>query len=217
MTGTFEAIRTVFPPPSTDKGSSLGNDHTVELIVRSDQFQIMKLDRDEGLSESRLTHAFNSPNQLDSWIIQQAREQYVVYSIHNYLMTSHPLQDLKSEYSPRISGPVQFLIVLRTNWNLEYSELGIMLGLDQSEEARCKNILKGIESLSGRDMNDRFSYLFSIRSYLDSLFRDLEVENKWLRKKQHMLYGESPMSLLLEGSIKSMLAVEQYVEMVSGV
>ena len=217
MTGTLQPIQTVFPPPSTDKGSSRGNEHTVESIVRSDQFQIMKLYRDQGSSESRLTHAFNSSNQLESWNIQHAREQHVDSIIRNCGRTSKPLQDLISEYSPRVSGPVQFLAVLRKYWNLEYYELGIMLGLDQSEEARCKNILTGIESLSGRDMNDRFSHLFSIRSYLDSLFRDLEVENKWLRKEQHMLYGESPMSLFLEGSIKSMLAVEQYVEMVSGV
>ena len=76
--------------------------------------------------------------------------------------------------------------------------------------------LNGIVTLRGRDVRDRIAYLFAIRATLSSLFRDLDVENEWLREPHSLLHGESPLALLSNGSVEDLLVVKEYVDTVAG-
>ena len=53
----------------------------------------------------------------------------------------------------------------------------------------------------------------SIHETLSSVFRDPVVENEWLRERHALLDGQSPMSLLLDGSMEGLLWVKEYVEL----
>ena len=68
----------------------------------------------------------------------------------------------------------------------------------------------------GRDVRDRIAHLFRIRESLHSLFRDLEVENEWLREPHDVLEGKSPMSLMVGGSMEDLLLVKEYVDEIAG-
>ena len=47
--------------------------------------------------------------------------------------------------------------------------------------------------------------------------RDLDVENDWLREQHHMLSEKPPLSLMLEGSMESLVLVREYVDAAAGV
>ena len=91
-----------------------------------------------------------------------------------------------------------------------------LLGFSGAEEAHVTAVLEGRDSFSGRDVNDRIAHLFRIRETLDSLFRDLEAENNWLREPHALLEGRSPLSLLLGGSMEDVLLTREYVDAAAG-
>ena len=101
-------------------------------------------------------------------------------------------------------------------WKLTTLEVTALLGLDPSETSKVENILTGFEPLEGQDMKDRFVCLLGIVTVLDGLLQDEEVENEWLREPHSLLDDDSPMSLLLEGSMSNMIAVMNYVSMAGG-
>ena len=117
---------------------------------------------------------------------------------------------------PKMSGPVQFISKLRTMWNLEFRDIAVLLGLDASGEDRARRILRGLEPLKDSDMKDRVVYLLGIRCVLDALLRDEVTENEWLREPHNLLDNKSPMSLLLEGSMRNMIRVYEYVKRAGG-
>lgn len=127
-----------------------------------------------------------------------------------------PTPHSRHTLSTRISGPVQFLCKLQSMWQLERSQLAIMLGLDPSNDNQIRDLLRGISAFKGRDLNDRFVYLFEIRMFLDGLLEDLQAENEWLREPHSMLENRSPMDLLLEGSMRNLIVVSEYVQMACG-
>ena len=51
---------------------------------------------------------------------------------------------------------------------------------------------------------------------LSSLFRDLDVENEWLREPHSLLHRKSPLALLSNGSVEDLLIVKEYVDTVAG-
>jgi uncharacterized protein (DUF2384 family) len=85
-----------------------------------------------------------------------------------------------------------------------------------SERQYVDRLMNGMESLTGRDVKDRIAYLFQIRKALAGLFRNVEVENDWLREYHPMLDDRSPMELLLKGSMEYLLVVRDYVLVASG-
>ena len=117
----------------------------------------------------------------------------------------------------RISGPVQFIRKLMKFWHLDDADVVALLGYELPETEYVTRELQRGRGLPGRDFKDRIAYLFHIRRTLWSLFRDIDVENEWLRENHSMLRGDSPISLLLEGSIESLLLVVEYVESAAGV
>ncbi len=102
-------------------------------------------------------------------------------------------------------------------WHLDDTDVVALLGFDPWDTEYVTKALHGGWELPGRDFKDRIAYLFRIRRTLWSLFRDLEVENEWLREKHSMLEGRSPMSLMLEGSMEDLLLVVEYVEAAAGI
>ena len=116
----------------------------------------------------------------------------------------------------RLVGPVQFVLRLLDLWNLEKADAIGLLGFDGMDSDYVESVLEGYERIRGRDMRDRISHLFWIYRSLRSLFRDLEVENDWLRERHGFLDDKTPMSLLLSGSMEDLLLVRDYVDAASG-
>ena len=116
----------------------------------------------------------------------------------------------------RLTGPVQFVRILKDSWHLSMPDAIAILGYDSDDFEHVCAVLDGRERFLGRDVRDRIAHLFCIRRALWSLFRDLDVENDWLREQHHMLSEKSPLSILLEGSMEALLLVREYVEAAAG-
>lgn len=116
----------------------------------------------------------------------------------------------------RITGPVKFLRKLLATWRLRDQDAVALLGLDETDADRTRDLLAGRADLKGRDVKDRIVCLFQIRKTLHSLLQDDIAENKWLRQPHVGLDEERPMDLLLEGSMENLLLVKDYVEAVAG-
>ena len=101
-------------------------------------------------------------------------------------------------------------------WHLSMPDAIVILGYDSDDIEHVSAVLEGRERFRGRDVKDRIAHLFCIRRVLWSLFRDLDVENDWLREQHHRLSEKSPLSLLLEGSMEALLLVREYVDSAAG-
>ena len=120
------------------------------------------------------------------------------------------------ERPTRLVGPVQFVLKLMEHWRLDSINAVGLLGFDRSDFDYVTSVLEGRERLRGKDVRDRIVHLYGIRKSLRFLFQDLETENAWLREPHEELYGKSPMSLLLSGSMENLLAVKDYVDVFAG-
>ena len=116
----------------------------------------------------------------------------------------------------RITGPIHFMIKLMESWELDRSDVVRLLGFEEQDSDYINEVLVGKQRIRGRDVRDRISHLLSIRMSLRMLFRDIRVENEWLREPQDMLNGQIPMSLLLEGSLDNIALVREYVDTITG-
>lgn len=116
----------------------------------------------------------------------------------------------------RVSGPVQFVLKLLDNWRLSRDDAVPLLGFDQADNGFVKAVLTGAADLHGRDVRDRIAHLFHIRGTLSSFFRDLDVENQWLRESHVLLEDQEPLNLLLGGSMEDLLLVKEYVDAAAG-
>ena len=95
-------------------------------------------------------------------------------------------------------------------------DAGLLLGFDQANNDFVRAVLAGTADLHGRDVRDRIAHLFHIRQTLSSLFRDLDVENEWLREPHTLLDEQEPLTLLLGGSMEDLLLVKEYVDAAAG-
>ena len=116
--------------------------------------------------------------------------------------------------STKLTGPIQFLAELLATWRLEPESAALLLGQEPSYDVG--KLLRGDAQLSGRDVKDRIACLFRIRKNLSSLFRDKDTENAWLREQHNPLGGQTPVEMLLEGSMEDMLTVKEYVDWMAG-
>ena len=117
----------------------------------------------------------------------------------------------------RLTGPVQFVQELMDLWRLDIRDAVGLLGYDSEDLNYVSEILAGRRQLRGRDVRDRISHLFIVRRTLWSLFRDIDVENDWLREEHSTLNGKQPMSLIVRGSMEDLLLAREYVESAAGV
>ncbi len=122
----------------------------------------------------------------------------------------------RAEEPCSLSGPIRFLLKLLDFWQLEKRDATGLLGFNQEDADYVAGVLEGKEQFRGRDIRDRIAHLFHIRASLLSLFRDLKVENEWLREPHSLLDGKSPLSLLLSGSMEHLLLAREYVDRVAG-
>ena len=120
-------------------------------------------------------------------------------------------------YAPnRISGPIQFVLKLLDSWRLNRDDAVFLLGFDQKDNGFVQAVLAGAADLHGRDVRDRIAHLFHIRQTLSSLFRDIDVENEWLREPHTLLDEQEPLKLLLGRSMEDLLLVKEYVDAAAG-
>lgn len=116
----------------------------------------------------------------------------------------------------RLTGPVKFISRLLQIWDLDTSDAIDFLGFEPEDRAVVEAILAGRGSLRGRDSKDRIAALFRVHSLLAELFQDLATERAWLRTERAEFGGRSPIDLLRQGSMESLLRLRQYVEHISG-
>ena len=121
------------------------------------------------------------------------------------------------EVTGRLTGPVQFVRKLMVFWRLGMRDVVGILGYDPEDIEHVSAVLGGKEQFRGRDVRERISHLFFMRRALWSLFRDLDVENDWLRECHHMLNEKSPLSLMLDGSMEDFLLAREYVDHASAI
>lgn len=115
-----------------------------------------------------------------------------------------------------LPGPVQFTLKLLGFWRLGREDATRLLGFEDTEAKLVSHVLAGQARFPGRDARDRIAHLLHIRSTLSALFRDLDVENEWLREPHTLLGGQSPLALMLGGSMEDLLLVRDYTDAAAG-
>ena len=176
-----------------------------KIVVRADPPAIVKI------SSSRQFVAmaeFHRPPGLVSWDSLAYPGPIGSGDADDSPDASPPAKTVTSSVRP--SGPVQFILKLLLTWKLETEHAAVLLGLE--DRNRALRILNGSEPLVGRDIKDRIGHLYQIRRTLWSLFQDEIVENEWLREPHSLIHNMTPMELLLEGSMESLLIFREYVE-----
>ena len=165
--------------------------------------------------DTRRTLSAQTEDTYAELVKQKRSESVAKISIGSHYLFFPRTQRISSS-NPVQSGYIQFLVKLRDMWRLADADLAVMLGFDPNDKGQISRLLQGFSNVEGRDLKDRFAYLLQIRMLLDNLLQDLEEENKWLREPHSMLDNRTPMSLLLEGSMRDLIVVAQYVEMACG-
>ena len=169
---------------------------------------------DEMLSELIWESRPDESTRLDS-VIEQDHE--IPKAISEWCrIRSAGKSDASEEAQVRLTGPVKFVVKLLAFWDLEPLDAVGLLGFDVVDADHVSAVLDGRELFRGRDVRDRIAHLFSIRATLWALFRDLTVENDWLREPHALLGGQTPLSLLLGGSMEDLLLVREYVDDAAG-
>ena len=115
-----------------------------------------------------------------------------------------------------LTGEVRLFKAIVTYWRLTPEEAGLLLGFDHGNSDLVDKIFAGTKSLQSRDSKDRVTVLFRIRRNLSALLRDADAENRWLRTPDPALSGKSPIMMMLEGSIITLLEIDQYVATIAG-
>ena len=119
--------------------------------------------------------------------------------------------------SPHINGTaasIKFVIKLMGVWAINESEVARLLGFEN--QADVSDLIAGAKQLDTRDAKDRVRHLLRIREALHGLFRNIDAEREWLHEARPELNGESPLALLLEGSMEGLLTVSQLVQWMVG-
>ncbi len=164
-----------------------------------------------GSGELRVA-ALSTDGPILKWISENHQSLPQVFGNSN-----SPNSGKMGEPTTKLSGPVQFTKKLIDCWQLKNLDASRLLGFGTGELDEFQSLLMGNCELRGRDIRDRILHLFHIRRNLWSLFRNLKVENDWLREDHELLDGTSPMSLMLEGSMENLLLVRDYIESAVGI
>lgn len=107
--------------------------------------------------------------------------------------------------------------VLLKRWNIGTEDRTRFMGFSASDQQYVERLLEGREMLvQGSETEDRIGILYYIRCILGALFRNKEVESRWLRASHPQLEGKSPMDLIMSGPRTDLLAARNHVDWVSG-
>ncbi len=113
-----------------------------------------------------------------------------------------------------MSGAIQFMRTLLTDWKLSHVDATALFGL--GSHAAREAVLAGRQRELGDDLRERVAHLLWLRSSLWGLFRSLEAENAWLRASHPLLGGQRLLPLLLTGRRRDLLTVRDYVDAACG-
>ena len=113
-----------------------------------------------------------------------------------------------------MAAAIKFVTRLMDVWTIDADETARLLGFEG--ESELADLVAGVRQLDTRDVKDRIRHLMRIREALHSLFRDVNAEREWLREARPELQGQSPLALLLEGSMENLLTVSQFVQWMVG-
>ena len=72
------------------------------------------------------------------------------------------------------------------------------------------------EALQAHDDPQGAALLISIRRTLNSLFRDLDTENEWLREPHSLIFGKTPLELLTDQTREGLRTAHEYTEVLAG-
>lgn len=112
------------------------------------------------------------------------------------------------------SAPIALFQNIMEDWGFSDEQAATLLGFDDA--SAMTDLYRGIMTLRQRDAKDRLKAIISIAADLDALYRDSQTVRRWLREPQKKLGGETPLSLLGEGSMANLLRLHQYAEYLSG-
>lgn len=116
----------------------------------------------------------------------------------------------------RITGPVAYLKLLLKEWRLKDIDAAPLLGFERDQTSEAIAILNGIRTLAGHDAKDRIRALFNINALLGDIFRDDDSKNQWLRR-HHDSLEETPLKLMLSGSMEKLLVVRDFAKYTAGI
>ena len=116
----------------------------------------------------------------------------------------------------RLTGPVQYLKNLITDWQLEATDACALLGFEPAQQDDVSAIFAGRKTLSGRDAKDRIRALVVVNALLNDMYRDNVIKNEWLRET-HTGLMIPPLSMILTGSMENLLVVRDFVKFSAGV
>jgi len=115
-----------------------------------------------------------------------------------------------------VSGPVKLFSKIIELWELDKENASRLLGFEDGQMEYVSKVLDGEEPLRSKDAKDRIIHMFKIRQRINGLFKDLEVENKWLREPILELDNNTPLNLMLSGSMEKLLLIRQFIDRGSG-
>jgi transcriptional regulator with XRE-family HTH domain len=149
--------------------------------------------------------------------IRRRKEREEVLAVTRTLAGHHNTRPDFRRSNPktsRLAAPVRFVIKLMQLWEMADAEGAKLLGLER--EADLRDLTSGAKQLDTRDVKDRVRHLIRMREALHSLFGNINAERGWLREPRPELDGQSPLDLLLEGSMENFLVVSQFVQWLAG-
>lgn len=125
-----------------------------------------------------------------------------------------PSVDHENKSAARLTGPVQVIRKIASDWALTEDEFAQLLNYGHSDRAR--ELLDGRISLRGQDREDRVRLIYRIYSALSELFADSARQNDWLRAANPMLGNKSPLETMKSDRIPGMVTVRNLVDRLAG-
>lgn len=107
-------------------------------------------------------------------------------------------------------GVVEGFVRTCERWKLSHGEQVILLGY-RGDELTAQPVLMG-RTRASQDVRDRAGYLLSISIGLAALYGDsIDAELAWLSRPHPALQGATPLDVMLDGKMVSMIRVHSLV------
>lgn len=95
---------------------------------------------------------------------------------------------------------IQLVSGLEETWDLSDQEVAVLIGFKKAGHLK-ELFLKHAILLESTDLKRRLYFLLEIRAALKGLFDDKEREKEWMRERNALFQGRSPLSVMLEGQL----------------
>lgn len=112
-------------------------------------------------------------------------------------------------------GAVEGFVRTCERWKLSHSEQVVLLGY-RGDDLAAQPVLTG-RTRASQDIRDRTGYVLSISIGLAALYNDsIDAEINWLKRPHEALSGASPLNVMLDGKMLSLIRVHALVMMERG-